>query len=286
MENALLHPPNHSVTPFAGYQSHSALSHITGGDESPSGHDRPSPSDNPTPTPPPHPPPLSPPDEGEGTQRPHAYKPSQPAVGTDEGGKVVGSAVREMENTGSRLPDPPGLTDLAGASEARKVQRGRLLTSQLHVTVPTAQAAARLSSIDTSRIGSGGTPPQPTMPDISISSDVTTSEDSPQPAVSRGPSSPPTHKDTLPADHGVGPRLGRRTGYPTDGLEIEHAHLEQRMGMAVPATTATERAWGDEVPSVSQSTLLPTRGIPNSTLLKMGRYYNTTMCHYWDMLVK
>ncbi len=22
------------------------------------------------------------------------------------------------------------------------------------------------------------------------------------------------------------------------------------------------------------------------TLLKMGRYYNTTMCHYWDMLVK
>ncbi len=23
-----------------------------------------------------------------------------------------------------------------------------------------------------------------------------------------------------------------------------------------------------------------------NTLLKMGRYYNTTMCHYWDMLVK
>ncbi len=22
------------------------------------------------------------------------------------------------------------------------------------------------------------------------------------------------------------------------------------------------------------------------TLLKMGRYYNTTMCHYWDMSVK
>ncbi len=22
------------------------------------------------------------------------------------------------------------------------------------------------------------------------------------------------------------------------------------------------------------------------SLLKMGRYYNTTMCHYWDMLVK
>ncbi len=22
------------------------------------------------------------------------------------------------------------------------------------------------------------------------------------------------------------------------------------------------------------------------TLLKIGRYYNTTMCHYWDMLVK
>ncbi len=22
------------------------------------------------------------------------------------------------------------------------------------------------------------------------------------------------------------------------------------------------------------------------TLLKMGRYYNTTMCHYWDILVK
>ncbi len=24
----------------------------------------------------------------------------------------------------------------------------------------------------------------------------------------------------------------------------------------------------------------------NGTLLKMGRYYNTTMRHYWDMLVK
>ncbi len=24
----------------------------------------------------------------------------------------------------------------------------------------------------------------------------------------------------------------------------------------------------------------------NSTLLKMGRYYNTTMRHYWDMSVK
>ncbi len=23
-----------------------------------------------------------------------------------------------------------------------------------------------------------------------------------------------------------------------------------------------------------------------STLLKMGRYYNTTLCHYWDMSVK
>ncbi len=23
-----------------------------------------------------------------------------------------------------------------------------------------------------------------------------------------------------------------------------------------------------------------------SILLKMGRYYNTTMCHYWDMSVK
>ncbi len=23
-----------------------------------------------------------------------------------------------------------------------------------------------------------------------------------------------------------------------------------------------------------------------ATLLKMGRYYNTTMRHYWDMLVK
>ncbi len=23
-----------------------------------------------------------------------------------------------------------------------------------------------------------------------------------------------------------------------------------------------------------------------TALLKMGRYYNTTMCHYWDMLVK
>ncbi len=22
------------------------------------------------------------------------------------------------------------------------------------------------------------------------------------------------------------------------------------------------------------------------TLLKMGRYYNTTLCHYWDMSVK
>ncbi len=26
--------------------------------------------------------------------------------------------------------------------------------------------------------------------------------------------------------------------------------------------------------------------IMTSALLKMGRYYNTTMCHYWDMLVK
>ncbi len=27
-------------------------------------------------------------------------------------------------------------------------------------------------------------------------------------------------------------------------------------------------------------------GVSFNTLLKMGRYYNTTMCHYWDMLVK
>ncbi len=26
--------------------------------------------------------------------------------------------------------------------------------------------------------------------------------------------------------------------------------------------------------------------IYDGTLLKMGRYYNTTVCHYWDMLVK
>ncbi len=25
---------------------------------------------------------------------------------------------------------------------------------------------------------------------------------------------------------------------------------------------------------------------PYCTLLKMGRYYNTTTCHYWDMSVK
>ncbi len=24
----------------------------------------------------------------------------------------------------------------------------------------------------------------------------------------------------------------------------------------------------------------------NIALLKMGRYYNTTMCHYWDVSVK
>ncbi len=29
-----------------------------------------------------------------------------------------------------------------------------------------------------------------------------------------------------------------------------------------------------------------TVSVANVTLLKMGRYYNTTMCHYWDMLVK
>ncbi len=27
-------------------------------------------------------------------------------------------------------------------------------------------------------------------------------------------------------------------------------------------------------------------GLRKYTLLQMGRYYNTTMCHYWDMLVK
>ncbi len=27
-------------------------------------------------------------------------------------------------------------------------------------------------------------------------------------------------------------------------------------------------------------------GVPMTTLLIMGRYYNITMCHYWDMSVK
>ncbi len=37
---------------------------------------------------------------------------------------------------------------------------------------------------------------------------------------------------------------------------------------------------------VERTLQIQERGITIYTLLKMGRYYNTTMCHYWDMLVK
>ncbi len=44
-----------------------------------------------------------------------------------------------------------------------------------------------------------------------------------------------------------------------------------------------------DVPAMGNDSLCAVVGAKYSgigTLLKMGRYYNTTMCHYWDMSVK
>ncbi len=61
--------------------------------------------------------------------------------------------------------------------------------------------------------------------------------------------------------------------------------VEEVFGVAIQST-AERTQLSPERATVFINDTTPGRAECYPTLLKMGRYYNTTMRHYWDMLVK
>lgn len=199
----------HLSLPHTGAASHSTLSQLTSQNDSHSSHEQSTLSDSQSPMPPP-PPPSSSKDKGD-AQRPHPSGPSTVTKET-EGLEKAGEGSLRSTETGS-----------VDASKPVEMQDRRTLSSQLHVTIPTAATAAQSS---TTIAGSGRSRPvEPPLPDISITSP--SEEAFPLPTPTRTPTSPPRPAETFPRDNSGSPGLisgtERRVSPPLINTE-HHSH--------------------------------------------------------------